>query len=217
VASRVNDVKSDDFGGDVASMRNQSLSNAVYRGGNWLAHLLAGGPDDRLLDTTDTALGSMPMDHPAVDRVVFAFRIAALVALLAVSWRAGRAGDLLSLGSAFGLACVATLVFSPVARGHYFVLLLPAALLIPFSVRRAFASAESARRRVWLAAGVPALLSVLHYVALDFAGRAGALGIGISVWYFALCGLLLKEPRANSSEQTSLREPIEPIAHRRAG
>lgn len=213
VVSKVNDVKSSDFGGDVASVRNQSLSNAVYRGGNWVAHCVANGPDDRQVDTTEHALGSMPMDAPAVERCLLLMRIAALLALAAVGWRAAGRGDLLSIGSLFGLACVGTLVFSPIARGHYFVFLLPAALFVPLHVT----PPGSSERRGLVFALVPAFLSVLHYVALDYAGRVGALGIGIALWYFAACGVLFwKTPSLAAVATTAVPGPAE-VRRRKAG
>lgn len=183
VATKVNDVRSEDFGGDVDSPRNQSLSNGVYRLGNWVAYEFAGGPYDFM---TGKAHGAMPMDAPLVSRGLLAVRVLGLLALLGAAIRAGRSGDRRLWGVAFGLAAAATLVVSPVARGHYFMFLLPAALFLP-----RWLIETGKRRAAFYAAVVPAALVAAHYVLLDYAGRIGVLGIGTAVWYFAACGRVL--------------------------
>ncbi len=186
VLSQVNDVRSADFGGDVVSMRNQSLSNSAYRFGNWAMHVFGRGPDDLLIDTTETAVGTMPMDRPAVTRVVLAFRLAALALLAGAAWRLARRATFCSQGVAFGLACVATLVVSPVARGHYFVLFLPGMIFVPLWLQD-----RGRPRAAFAAALAPAVLSVAHYVALHQAGRIGLLGLGTTAWLFAICVVAL--------------------------
>ena len=182
VATKVNDVRTDDFAEKVDSVRNQSLSNAVFRFGNWVAHEFAGGPDDQV---TGKAHGLMPMDTPLVSQILLALRCLALVALLGVCIRAGHSNDMLMWGAALGLACVATLVVSPVARGHYFVLFLPAALFVPLWLLQC-----GKPRAAFRAAVVPAVLVAVHYVLLKYAGRIGVLGIGTTLWYFAECAHL---------------------------
>ena len=73
----------------------------------------------------------MPMDAPVVSKVLAVVRLAALAALGLVVLTAGRNSSLLLQGAAFGLAGVATLVVSPVSRGHYFVFWLPAVVFVP--------------------------------------------------------------------------------------
>ncbi|HLJ10949.1 MAG TPA: glycosyltransferase family 87 protein [Planctomycetaceae bacterium] len=185
VATKVNDVRTEDFGGDVDSPRNQSFSNAVYRCGNWAAYQLGGGPYDNL---TGKAHQAMPMDAPAVSRALFVVRGLAVAALLCVVVRAARSKSPLLWGAAFGLASVATLVVSPVARGHYFVLLLPASLFMPLWLIET--GRPSVARR---AAIVPAVLIAAHYCLLEYAGRVGLLGIGTTLWYFAACTRIIWE------------------------
>jgi hypothetical protein len=67
-----------------------------------------------------------------------------------------------------------------VARGHYFVLFLPAALFVPLWFIKC-----GAPRRAFRGAVVPALLVVAHYALLEYTGRVGLLGIGTTLWYFA--------------------------------
>ena len=179
VATKVNDVRTDDFAEKVDSPRNQSLSNAVFRFGNWVAYEFVGGPDDQV---TGKANGLMPMDAPLVSQILLVVRGLALLALLGVAIRAGRSSDPLLSGAALGLACVATLVVSPVARGHYFVLFLPAVLFVPLWLIQTGKPGAAFR-----AAVIPAVLVALHYVLLKYAGRIGVLGIGTTLWYFAEC------------------------------
>jgi hypothetical protein len=179
VLTKVNDVRTDDFAEKVDSPRNQSLSNAVFRFGNWIAFELAGGPDDQV---TGKANGLMPMDAPLVSQILLVVRGLALLTLLGVATRASRSEDRLLWAAALGLSCVATFVVSPVARGHYFVLILPAVLFVPLWLLQCGKPREAIR-----AALIPAVLVVLHYALLKYAGRIGVLGIGTTFWYFAAC------------------------------
>lgn len=188
VATKVDHDRTDQFAGSGTSVRNQSLANSVYRFGNWASFQFADGPDDRLVDSNAPPLGTMPMDHPLVHHLLLAARALAALLLVVAVVLLGRQGDRLSLGFALGLACVATLVVSPVARGHYFLLWLPAVLFgglwvgERISTRAAFAMASG-----------PALLCLIHYAALSFAGRIGLLGIGTALWFGAACGIVLVE------------------------
>jgi hypothetical protein len=205
VATKVDHDRTDQFAGDGSTVRNQSLTNAVARFGNWAAYEFAGGPDDRLVDRGAADLGMMPMDQPAVHTALLGIRGVAALVLVAAVVALGRYGDRVSLGFAFGLACVATFIVSPVARGHYFMLYVPAILfggLWMYEHR----SARSALRF----ATVPALLCLAHYLALNHAGRIGLLGIGTSLWFFAACAIVLIEaararPQARIAGTTSLR------------
>lgn len=179
VATKVTDVRTDDFAEKVDSPRNQSLANAVYRCGNWIAYEFAGGPYDALAGKEH---GLMPMDAPLVSNLLLVVRCLALVMLLCVAVRAGLSANPLLGAVALGLSSVATLVVSPVARGHYFVLFLPAAVFVPLWFLH-----RSQRSRAFRAAVIPALLVVAHYALLKHTGRIGLLGIGTTVWYFAAC------------------------------
>lgn len=190
VASRVDDVRSDDFGGDVASLRNQSLHNAVFRCGNWIAHALFDGPDDQKMNVRQ---GAMPMDAPIVGRLLTTARLAALAALTLVIVVAGRSRELLLISAAFGLACVATLVVSPVSRGHYFVFWLPSVVFVPLWFLRI-----GDRQKALVAAVIPAVLTAIHYVLLDYAGRAGLLGLGTTAWYFGSSWMIWRTRAAAS-------------------
>lgn len=176
VSSKVNDVRTDDFGGHVASKRNQSLSNAAYRGGNWLASRLNLGPDDLLAETPGNRL---PMDHPVAEYVLLGLKGLVLAALAAVSLRAALCKDRLALLAAYGLAIVATFLVSPVARGHYYLLWTPGCLFLALWLWRQHWYTQAWHVAVW-----PVVLTVLHYALLDYAGRVGLLGLGTTVWFF---------------------------------
>ncbi|MEX2112078.1 MAG: hypothetical protein WD845_02780, partial [Pirellulales bacterium] len=104
---------------------------------------------------------------------------------------------------AFGLACVSTLVLGRIARGHYYVLLLPAVMFTGAWLLR------TGRRRAALAAAiVPAALSVGHYVLLDFAGRVGVLGLGTAAWYAVCCILLARGDGASGALALATTSPL---------
>ena len=110
------------------------------------------------------------------------------LALLALGVRLSRGdGNRLNLAVGFALACVAMLVVSPVARGHYFLLLAPAVLLVPLWLDRC-----GRRRAGVVMAAIPAVLSILHYVLLPYAGRIGLLGLGTAAWLMAAMVLMAR-------------------------
>ena len=118
------------FEKDTHSVRNQCLGNALYRLGNFAAYMVAGGPEDPLVD--DNNPPPRLMDSPCVDTCLLFVRIALLLTLLLVGVRlAGHRDVLFCQAAGFGLACAALLVVSPVARNHYFLLFGPAVLFVP--------------------------------------------------------------------------------------
>lgn len=180
VVRRVDDVRTIDFAENVASCRNQSLHNAMYRGGNWAAHQFFGGPVDIGVDVTR---GNMPMEAPLAKHAVNCIRVLALTALAIVVVVAAQRRDPLLPGAAFGLALVATLVVSPVSRGHYFVFWAPAVVFVPLRLLQL-----GKLRAAWQMALAPAILTLLHYSHVDSFGRIGLLGLGTTAWFFVACG-----------------------------
>jgi hypothetical protein len=184
--SKADDGGMDPRSGNSHSARNQSLQNAVYRLGNFGSHVLADGPDDRLVETFEAP--KMAMDSPAVERCLLLSRVALTLALLAMGVRLARGhGNRLNLATGFALSLVAMLAASPVARGHYFLLLAPAILLVPLWLDRF----GHPRAGIVLAA-IPPVISVLHYVLLPYAGRIGFLGLGTAVWLMAALMLMAR-------------------------
>ncbi|MBS0267159.1 MAG: DUF2029 domain-containing protein [Planctomycetes bacterium] len=204
VATKVNHDRTDRFAENGCTPRNQSLTNAIHRFGNWAAFVTGRGPDDRIVDTEIPEIGKMPMDHWLVARGLQVARGAATLLLLAVMVALGRCGDRLSLGFALGLACVATLVVSPVSRGHYFLLFVPAVMFGGLWMwERCSARAASA------IVVIPLTLCVLHYLALNVLGRIGVLGIGTAIWFAAVCSLVLAHVKFSKAVQPQA-EPVCP-------
>jgi hypothetical protein len=190
--------------GNSLAMRNQSFQNAGYRCGNFVAHMAADGPDDRLVENDNPP--AMAMDAPWAQLLLTAVRGLLLLGLLWAGVQLGRLGDPLSLATGFALACVAMLMISPVARGHYFMLVVPAILFLTVWLDQ-----RGLRRTAVAMAVVPAALSVLHYVLLPWAGRIGLLGLGTTCWLLA--AFVLTVLTASPSARTWSRSaPCRPAA-----
>ena len=186
VAVRAESISEDDFAGNSTTVRNQSLANAAYRFGNWADYYFFDGPHDEGLEQQRRGGHGLLMDAAWVERPLLALRTLAGCLMLAVSFRMARRQDRLGQAAAFGVACAATLIVFTIARGHYYVMLLPANVFVPlwlFKVGRP--------RWAWGVAVVPTVLVLSHYIALQHAGRIGVLGLGTTAWYFSTCGVLL--------------------------
>jgi hypothetical protein len=171
------------FEKDTHSVRNQCLGNALYRLGNFAAYVVAGGPEDPLVD--DNNPPPRLMDSPCVDTCLLFVRIVLLLALLLAGVRLGRESDFLfSQAAGFGLACAALLVVSPVARNHYFLLLAPAVLFVPL-----WLDGRGGSRTATILAVVPGVLIVMQYILLPYVGRIGLLGLGTTGWLMAAMAL----------------------------
>ncbi len=187
VVTKVIDVRTSDFGEDVRSVRNQSLDNAAYRFGNWIYGQFASGPDDSVIDRPHPATVRLPMDVPFAGEMIVLARVAGLALLLLFVIRSARFDQPLGRAVIFGLACVATLVVCPVARGCYFALFLPAVVFTSMWLVR-----QGRPRTALFLAVVPAVSVWLHYLALPGSGRIGVLGLGTAAWFFCTCATLDK-------------------------
>jgi hypothetical protein len=182
----------DRFEGDMTSVRNQSLVNAARHLGNWAHFAFAGGPDDEGPEQYRKGGRGLFMESPNADLALLIARIVAALLLVAAACRSASAGDELAQAATFGIACVATLILSPVARVHYFVMLWPAALFLPAWLL------DQGRRRAAIGFAVaPAALVIVYYLSMKITGRAGLLGLGITAWYSAACVLLAWRPAAS--------------------
>jgi hypothetical protein len=153
---------------NIHSVRNQSLANGVY-----LWRLAASDtPAARAERVTDAAV-------PVVLGV-------ALLGLATVAGMIGRRDDPLDQAAAFGLACGATLIVSPLAWGHYYMVEGPALLTVPLWLTR-----RRLPRTALAFAFVPAALSWAHYLAMPLIGPLGLLGLGTTAWFLAACGLIV--------------------------
>ena len=188
--AKINDYRAADLSGNTRTLRNQSLSNAVIRLGNFIGYELLGSVDDRLIDRAGSNSPPMLMDNPGVEKILLILRIALIVLLLAVGLMTVARGDALAQAAAFGLACTAALIISPISRGHYFAELLPGVLLVPLWLLR-YGIPRTAAVMAW----TPAVLVGLHYGLLPITGRLGLLGLGTTIWYLAGLVLLARGSR----------------------
>lgn len=189
------------FENDTHSVRNQCLGNALYRLGNFGEYMLAGGPEDPLVD--DDNPPPRLMDAAIVNTSLLFVRITLLLALLLVGIRLGLKGDpALAQAAAFGLACMALLVVSPVARNHYFSLAAPGVLFVPLWLAR-----MGNIDRAHLLAVVPGVLIVLQYAFLPYVGRVGMLGLGTAGWLMAA---MVWSVQASRKEQEDTNLEITP-------
>ena len=205
VIAKAETVRADDLGGDVTSPRNQSLANAGYRLGNWLAYRFQWGPDDRLVDTSDAAAGTMPMDAPWAERGLWLARMATLAWLGAAMLLLSRRGQPLDLVLLLSLGCVGTLVVSPISRGHYFVMLAPALLFIPAWLRGC-----GLRAAADVTPFLPATFSLAHYLGLEFTGRIGLLGVTTSLWLWAVLVRVMKQGSTPAVETANVLTTLQP-------
>jgi hypothetical protein len=161
------------------STTNQSLVNAS----TLLAIKVSG-----VVPSRPETLDGWDRTERVLFRALWAVRVAVLALLATVGLAMGRRADAIGQAAAFGLACWATLLVSPLSWGHYFMIELPAILCAPLWLWR--------RGRPWTAgivAIVPALLSFGHYLAIRQTGPIGLLGLGTTLWFLAVCGLVARD------------------------
>jgi hypothetical protein len=162
---------------NIHSFRNQSLANAVYLWGRSTARTGTSGSQP-----------SPPPDRPermAQPRVRVGIGVI-LALLLAVGLAVGRRNDRLDQATAYGLACCAMLLVSPLSWGHYYMAELPAILCVPIWLAR-----RGSLRLAQLAAVIPPVLSWSYYVAMPYTGGLGLLGIGTTAWFLGSCAAIL--------------------------
>jgi Glycosyltransferase family 87 len=179
------------------STNNQSLTNAVHL---LVARLRAERPDDvksvlvrfartpverQMAEDKATAL-MRQADHTTQGfiRIAKGLLLALLFGLALVPAR----NDLTGHSVAFGLACLGILLVSPVAWTHYYMMTLPAILCVPLWLDRK-GHPKTAR---WMA-GAPLLLIWTHFLAKYWVGPIGLLGLGTTVWFLAVCALVIRE------------------------
>ncbi len=201
----------DRFAGDSYSVRNQSLSNALHHLGNWADYKFGNGPYDLPFENEQTFVPDFITDKPAFEHMLLAIRLFVLGCVVWLGVRTAQTHEPLAIVAGFGLAAAATLIIAPIARAHYFVLLLPGSLFVPAWLLRA-GRPQAARLLAWS----PAVLTLVHYALMNVVGRVGLLGNGITIWYLAAVVLMLRtlgRPEAVVKPHASSR--ISPIAARR--
>jgi hypothetical protein len=178
---------------EVDSDSNQCFSNA--------AHLLAARVSGRLIGGSDSVTDpaahrdwlatvaakaeSRRADH-VTSQAVQRGQVIVLALLMVAGLAGGMRGDVLGQAATYGLACVATVLVSPVAWTHYYVFWLPSSLFVPLWLLR--------RGHLWAAraaAAVPAGLIWAHYLARPWFGQFGLLGLGALAWFLAAVTLLI--------------------------
>jgi len=178
---------------EVDNDANQSFSNA--------AHLLAARIGKRATaganSTTDQAAHGQWLAavtaisaHRRADHVtaewVRGVQVIVLVLLIVAGLVAGLRGDVLARAATYGLACLATVMISPVAWSHYYMLWLPSVLLVPPWLMR-----QGRLRAATAVATVPMGLIWVHYLAKPWFGQFGLLGLGTLAWFLAVVPLLI--------------------------
>ncbi len=182
------------------SFRNQSLANAVEMLARWehpLSPLRWASPRDPVNRDLRAA--------PRVPRALLSAAVPALQLVLsalviAAGWRIGGRGRPLGTAAAFGLASGLSLMISPISWAHHFVMLLPAALFVPWW----FWCMRRPRVARWLAAAAPVLAGI-HYALIDTAWIeqpfglshiwvVGVLGVGTALWCAVASALMLLTP-----------------------
>ncbi len=160
------------------SVRDQSLTNAVERLGNWIAAAFSDEEHRGLPTNGSNQAGAAPVIAPAVERSLAVTRLALLLLLAIGAWRTSRDGDRLNIAAVFGLAATATLLLSPLSWAHHYLIWLPGLLVVPAWLWR-----SGRIRLARILAIAPCVIMVVHYVLLDWAGRAGLLGLGTTAWF----------------------------------
>ena len=94
-------------------------------------------------------------------------RVIVLVLLIVAGLAVGLRGDVLAQAATYGLACLATVLISPVAWSHYYVLWLPSVLLVPPWLMR-----QGQLRAATALATVPVGLVWVHYLAKPWLGSS---------------------------------------------
>ena len=121
--------------------------------------------------------------HPAVRVLVGLILVCASHGRLL----AGQAEATVSIRpTAYGLACCATLLVSPLSWGHYYMAEAPAVLFVPIWLLRRGRSTQAK-----VVAVIPPVLSWSHYLAMPYIGEIGLLGLGTTAWFLGVCGLIL--------------------------
>lgn len=128
------------------------------------------------------------MDQRPAYNVILAARALLLVLLLAAGWKAARRGEPLAITAACSLACMLTLLISPLSWAHHYVLWLPAVWLVPLWLW------QEDRRPLAVSLLLAACSLVwIHYLLLPVAGRIGLLGVGATVWFTIAAAAMLQK------------------------
>jgi hypothetical protein len=176
---------------DVDNGGNQSFSNAAHL----LASRVRGDATAGANASTDpagqrqwvaavTAISARRTADHVTAKWVRGVQVVVLALLIVIGLVTGLRNDLLGQAATYGLACVATVLVSPVAWTHYYVLWLPSMLFVPL-----WLVARGHLRAARVVATVPVGLIWAHYVAKPWLGHFGLLGLSTLAWFLALVTL----------------------------
>ncbi|MGC1720285.1 MAG: glycosyltransferase family 87 protein, partial [Isosphaeraceae bacterium] len=178
---------------EVDNDSNQSFSNAAHL----LAARIRGRATAGANSVTDQAAHRQWLaavtainTHRHADYVtaewVLGVQVIVLVLLIVAGLAVGLRGDVLAQAATYGLACLVTVLISPVAWSHYYVLWLPSVLLVPPWLIR-----QGKLRAARVITAVPLGLIWAHYLAKPWLGQFGLLGLGTLTWFLAVVSLLI--------------------------
>ncbi len=188
-----------DWDFDIHSNRNQSLDSAAWKVVLWTRGETSAWADPLDLSEEDRPPPPRPIAFDRASTVVRALLAAfALVAALRAARRGVRGAF-----AGFGLMCLATLVVSPVSWGHHFVMLVPAMIAVPAWLESRGRSMAAFAFSALMAAAV-----ILHYAAVDLAGRGGVLGLASAALLVAGGAALWRDrtpPRRPARSDSPLR------------
>ena len=178
---------------------NQSFSNAAHLLADRVRGWATNGVDPitdqaahgRWLAVVTATAERRRADH-VTHRAVQGVQAIVLISLMVVGLARGTRGDVLGQAATYGLACLATVLISPLAWTHYYVLWLPSVLFVPpWLMRWGYLRAARA------IAAVPVGLIWVHYLAKTWFGPFGLLGLGTLVWFLAIVTLLILSQRSS--------------------
>ena len=197
LSSADNSTATPGFEKDTHSVRNQCLGNALYRLGNFAAYMVAGGPEDPLVD--DDNPPPRLMDSPSVDTCLLFVRITLAVGLaVGGGCRLGRSSR--EMGARLSARRLA--LAWPVRR-CWSSRRLRGTIISCFSARPCCSSPCGST--AWAATGgsllaiVPGVLVLLQYILLPYVGRIGLLGLGNTAWVMAAMVLMDRTSRSLSA------------------
>jgi hypothetical protein len=170
----------------IDSTSNQSLTNAVLLFSDTLSGMSRVASTDLHRFAIDKAIADRHRSDRAARLVADSGRLAVLLLLMALTIKYRRENQVLQEAAIFGLSSLSILLVSPLAWGHYFVLVLPAALFVPCWMHRAGHHA----RACLAAAALPSIV-ICHYALKSLCGPVGLLGLGTGLWFLAVCGWLV--------------------------
>ncbi|MGC1719254.1 MAG: hypothetical protein WA746_09720, partial [Isosphaeraceae bacterium] len=178
---------------EVDNESNQSFSNAAHLLAARIRGRATAGADpetDQVAHRQWLAAVTATAENRRADYVtaewVRGVRAIVLVLLIVAGLAVGLRGDVLAQAATYGLACLATVLISPVAWSHYYMLWLPSVLLVPPWLMR-----QGQLRAATALATVPVGLVWVHYLTKPWFGQFGLLGLGTLAWFLAVVSLLI--------------------------